>query len=866
MKSLIISEVEKKSILNKYTLNNQKTQVLNEELSKIGNLMGVTPKFNLVSEESIITKGVFDLPMFREYNKYLKNIGSEGAEEIFQKDISELSPRFKQDGITNDNLAAKARDYWSKQSLKGKTELTGQDDVSLVDWFLKEKYADEIFDINTRVLRTLEEKQNATLKSITTGLDMRLPNGSNPKFKDDFTADVSVDDVSITKADVDNSIDNLTEGEKFCDDKIKKLQDQRDAAKTSRDTNLLNDINTKIRQWEEVKKSLTEKKQIYESWKTNYDTIYNKIPKTKVTIAGIEYDMTRLTPFQKFILTNTVTKQFQFILTIFKMDEIAKLGSRAGVLEESLAGLRNALGQPPNSMNFKDIDAYTQKVVTTIKAFTGRPKDLGKKLNIIDTLNPFTKARTIFSEEWNKFLNMLDASDLTDVEKEQIKKTLLERFSSPKTSEKYQWTVFYDDIKTVLGRLGTNENGTELETELQKALKDKTLVEQSVIWVNYFKEVLLGKTWKEFLPFLLQTFTRLGWTGLLTGMRTAVAPILKFGINPKGILRTAFRLYLIKSTFTVSAATLIFGLKWGIYAAAEGLQLYPDYTKKAFDEYANDTWNAYMSDIKETFSTWPLTDFSFGPQDELVKTTGPFGGDITYRKYKYSEGIFRQNAAEWIMEWVSATKNAKSEEDVQNKQIETLQEWQQETKTNWVDNAIESAGPEGITDFINRVSKLPVYQQSILDIYKDSTIANHLYYEFGVSTELPPGFDVSKKTNKFDNFTPSLDNITGQVRVCESLPIKLKNGTQTCKGKSYRVDVFSPYAGSTLNKDENFEKFYEMAKQGNGSGPLYEKAKKMKEQELIYFTDDEEGKKPFPRVGDNLYRVEPLENIKSKLK
>jgi hypothetical protein len=868
MKSLIITEIEKKSILHNYTSNNSSSSTLNEELNKIGNLMGITPKLNLVSEESIITKGIFDLPMFKEYNKYLKNIGSEGAEELLQKDISELSPRLRQDGITNDNLAAKARDYWSKQSLKGETQLKGQDDVDLVDWFLKEKYADEIFDINTRVLRTLEEKQNSTLKSISTGLDLRLPNGTNPKFKENFTADVTIDDINLNKTDVDNSIDDLIEGEKFCDDKIKKLKDQKEVAKSQGNTNLLNDLNTKIRQWEDLKTTLTEKKQLYENWKVNYDTIYNKIPKTKIKIAGVEYDMTKLTPFQKFILTNTVTKQFQFILTIFKMAEIAKLGSKVGVLEESIAGLRNAIGQPPNSMNFKDIDAYTQKVVTTIKAFTGRPVDIGKKLSIFDALNPLSSARTTFSEEWNKFLNMLDASDLTDVEKEQIKKTLLERFSSPKTSEKYQWTVFYDDIKTVLGRLGTDENGVALQSELKKSLEEKTLFEQSVIYVKYFKEILLGKTWKEFIPFFIQTFTRLGFTGLLTGMRTAVAPLLKYGINPKGLLRTFFRLYLIKSTFSVAAATLIFGGKWLIYGLAEGLQLYPDLTKKTYEEWANETWNNYMDDIQDTFSTWPLSDFSFGEQDELVKTTGPFGGDIQYRKYKYSEGIFRQYAAEWFMEWISATRNAKSDEDVDIQQLEDLKEWQKETKTKWVDNAIEGAGPENTKTYLNVKTNLPVYQNTILDLLKDSTISSHLYYRFDFSTETPSGFDTQKGvTGKFDDFTPSLSNVMGQVRICETLPINLSNGTQKCKGNSWRVDAFNPYGTtSTLNRDENFDKFYVMAKSGVGSGPLFDKAKKMKEQEIVYITNPDEGQKSYPSIGIDMVNVEPIENIKSKLK
>jgi hypothetical protein len=211
-----------------------------------------------------------------------------------------------------------------------------------VDWFLKEKYADEIFDINTRVLRTLEEKQNSTLKSISTGLDLRLPDGTNPKFKDNFTTDVSVDDVSLTKSDVDKSIDDLIEGEKFCDNKIKKLQDQKEAAKSQGDTNLINNLNTKIRQWDELKKSLTEKRQIYENWKANYDTIYNKIPKTKVKIAGVEYDMTSLTAFQKFLMTNAITKQFQIIHTLSKMWQIYKVGNVAASLGDSIAGLRNA--------------------------------------------------------------------------------------------------------------------------------------------------------------------------------------------------------------------------------------------------------------------------------------------------------------------------------------------------------------------------------------------------------------------------------------------------------------------------------------------------------------------------------------------
>ena len=143
----------------------------------------------------------------------------------------------------------------------------------------------------------------------------------------------------------------------------------------------------------------------------------------------------------------------------------------------------------------------------------------------------------------------------------------------------------------------------------------------------------------------------------------------------------------------------------------------------------------------------------------------------------------------------------------------------------------------------------------------------NLYYRFDFSTETPPGFDTQKTvTGKFDNFTPSLSNVMGQVRICETLPINLSDGTQKCKGNSWRVDVFNPYDTSRLNHDENFNKYYDMAKSGVGSGPLFEKAKKMKEQEIIYVTNPDEGEKVYPSIGIDMVNVAPIENIKSKLK
>ena len=57
-----------------------------------------------------------------------------------------------------------------------------------------------------------------------------------------------------------------------------------------------------------------------------------------------------------------------------------------------------------------------------------------------------------------------------------------------------------------------------------------------------------------------------------------------------------------------------------------------------------------------------------------------------------------------------------------------------------------------------------------------------------------------------------------------------------------------------------------MAKSGVGSGPLFEKAKKMKEQEIIYVTNPDEGEKVYPSIGIDMVNVAPIENIKSKLK
>lgn len=388
MKSLIITENEKKIILEGYNLNQGKVKQLNEELNKISSMMGLDKKFNLINEESILTKGLFSLPMFKGFQKYLDNVGTEAAENLMKKDISELSSVLEREGVTNQNLSKKAKDFWSKESIKGETGLKGQEETELIDWFLKTKYADELANINNQILEELETHQNSVLKNITDGIDdMKLPDGGTPDFVTDL------DKLTYaTTTEINENITKLTKAEEFCESKLKKLRDEITVARTERNSALLKRLQEQETKWLDLKKELSNKKMLFNDWKTNADTIYNKIPKKTLKITdenGItkEYDMTNLSATQKFLLTNGVTKQFQIINTLVKMYDIWKTGNVLSSIAESVAGLRNALGQPPNSFDLTSVEAYTQNIVSTLKAVTGRPKP-GTTLKFWEKFSP----------------------------------------------------------------------------------------------------------------------------------------------------------------------------------------------------------------------------------------------------------------------------------------------------------------------------------------------------------------------------------------------------------------------------------------------------------------------------------------------
>lgn len=874
MKSIILTESERKHILENYSTNSKNTNLLKEELSKIAGLMGVKSNLNLISEEQIISKGIFSFPLFKGFQKYLTKLDSEAAENFTKKDISEFSQRLRNDGINSDNIADKAKKFWEVESGKGSTGLAGQEEVDLVNWFLKTKYADELANINTTILRTLENVQNSEVEMIINNIRQLNPASISNRVFDEVSGPLP----TVDKSEVDDMIGKLVNSEKQCDKAIEDIDSEILVARTRGDSNTVRALNDQKEQWKFLKEELKNKKEMYINWKTNVETIYNSTPKTKVIVSGKEYDMTNLSPLQKFIYTNTITKQFQFLLTIAKMAEISQIGSRLGALEESIAGLRNSLGQPPTTINFKDIDAYTQQVISTMKAFTGRAKDSTKKLNWLQALNPTSTARTDFAEEWRRFLNILDASDLSDAEKEQIKKTLLERFSNPNVGKNWQLAVLYDDVKTILGRMSADENGKVLESEFQKSLKGKPLAEKLGLYADNFKKQILGQL-GEYVKTILQTFIRFGFTGLVTGMRTAVAPLLKFGVNPKGLMRTFFRLYIIKTSCSVAVASIIYGLKEAIFGLGEVVGLF-DVTTLGTEEWQNETWNSYVKDLQESFESWPLTDFSFGETGETGKVT--LFRTREYKEYKYSEGIFRQYALEWFMEIRSAYDKTDSAEDQEQLNQETFAEWQKESGAKWTQNAIDSAGPEGVQNFVNEKTPTPLAQNAIignenitLSESDKVKIANHFYFKFQYTTESPKGFgdysyEDSKKTpnitNKFDGFTPRIDSLVGQNRICETKPILQKDGTKKCKGKSWRADVFLESSPSTLKIDDYLKEYVKLGRQENGSGPIWAKARAMVKNSNIYFTNESEGNKTNPSVGKDMVNVEPISNILNKLK
>jgi hypothetical protein len=867
MKSLIITENEKKIILEGYNLNQGKVKQLNEELNKISSMMGLDKKFNLINEESILTKGLFSLPMFKGFQKYLDNVGTEAAENLMKKDISELSSVLEREGVTNQNLSKKAKDFWSKESIKGETGLKGQEETELIDWFLKTKYADELANINNQILEELETHQNSVLKNITDGIDdMKLPDGGTPDFVTDL------DKLTYaTTTEINENITKLTKAEEFCESKLKKLRDEITVARTERNSALLKRLQEQETKWLDLKKELSNKKMLFNDWKTNADTIYNKIPKKTLKITdenGItkEYDMTNLSATQKFLLTNGVTKQFQIINTLVKMYDIWKTGNVLSSIAESVAGLRNALGQPPNSFDLTSVEAYTQNIVSTLKAVTGRPKP-GTTLKFWEKFSPdiANKMRTSFDDEWRSFINTLDASDLTDVEKDQIKKTILDKFAnSQKRGE--QAFIFTDDVKTILERCGTDENGKKIQSAYDKAMAEySTPLFKKYAWVKEFlNEYLFGKTWKDFAGNLLTAFVRLGFSGLVTGMRKALYPLIKYGLNAKGLIRTYLRIWMIKASFHGVILTLSLVIKNLAFLFCETFGLC-DITTKMYEDWSEGVWSEYFNGIGEAVKSFPTLSFKFGWEDDPYMGTNIMGRPRLKRNFTTGEIFFRQYAIEILMEMNFQMKKTKSEEDQNKLNQQAAADYQNETKTKWVENSIENAGPENVKLFLTTQSKLPVYQNSI----KDPTIKEHMYYKFTFTTEMPEeykGGAINKDAvSKFENFSTSLDKVAGQVRVCSTTPKQLPDGTQDCKGKSWRVDVFSPYAASSLNRDDNFEKYYKLAKDG-GSGPLYQKAKAMYDQELIYFTNEEEGNKPFPSIGTDMVNVEPINNIVKNLR
>ena len=637
MRSLLLTEEEKKSILGLYSNNNTNSHnSLITEKYRIKKLMNLN--------EGVDPSKIFqDVPGLKRLGKLisLSSEGDGGTKKVddFVNNLGEYSSKLRSKGVKNlDDLLKVAREW---QEANSKKFGTIADEAALIDRFIKENKIIE--EIETKLInKSLDDVTTQTSKSFD---ELEGLFGFDDVEKAELTDGTKLSEVK-TQTEIDDAVTKVSNTEETVRDILFDVQTQIKKYKAMVDKNLATPAQKELlgrlieqeaklgkylKQLEKHKEALVTASEQMDVAKTRSDNTLN--------FMGKSFDPQVLSPWQRAFYKMGLDKLPEFVNLIVRFTMRVLTFKRVKLLQEELAGQMARLIELQRMISsgyyspelLKELEYVSKEVQNLTKNLQGKDISFnykGNTPNAYEYFVRFIKGSTGFeatdiAEIWKRVTTMLQDSvtegKITQDEANIILKRIKNAYTNvdSKTGEEVTTSdmngllMLRSDLDGLAKESGytklTEELPTNSEVAAELAKGQSDIPSRLGRWFRSVKEYGLnfvnGEWWKNLFKGIGGIALRELLYGLPLNLKYYLRPLAK-GFNLKNVAIIIGRLALSKAASTVVIGFITSSLRYLYLFNIMGVtELTPD----EIENLAWRSWNEEMQkyrdiDVPEIFS------------------------------------------------------------------------------------------------------------------------------------------------------------------------------------------------------------------------------------------------------------------------
>ena len=637
MRSLLLTEEEKKSILGLYSNNNTNSHnSLITEKYRIKKLMNLN--------EGVDPSKIFqDVPGLKRLGKLisLSSEGDGGTKKVddFVNNLGEYSSKLRSKGVKNlDDLLKVAREW---QEANSKKFGTIADEAALIDRFIKENKIIE--EIETKLInKSLDDVTTQTSKSFD---ELEGLFGFDDVEKAELTDGTKLSEVK-TQTEIDDAVTKVSNTEETVRDILFDVQTQIKKYKAMVDKNLATPAQKELlgrlieqeaklgkylKQLEKHKEALVTASEQMDVAKVRGDNTLN--------FMGKSFDPQVLSPWQRAFYKMGLDKLPEFVNLIVRFVMRVISFKRVKLLQEELAGqmarlieLQRMITSGYNSPELlRELEYVSKEVQNLTKNLQGKDISFNYKGNTPNAYEYFVRfikgsigtEATDIAEIWKRVTSMLQNSvtegKITQDEANIILKRIKNAYTNvdSKTGEEVTTSdmngllMLRSDLDEIAKESGytklTEELPTNSEVAAELAKGQSDIPSRLGRWFRSVKEYGLGITtkdwWKNFFKGMVGITFRELLYGLPLNLKYYLRPLAK-GFNLKNVAIIIGRLALTKAASTVVIGSIASSVRYIYLMYIMGVtELTPD----EIENLAWRSWNEEMQkyrdiDVPEIFS------------------------------------------------------------------------------------------------------------------------------------------------------------------------------------------------------------------------------------------------------------------------
>lgn len=812
MKNIIITEEEKKQILNNYGISSNNNTNLISEHEKISKLMGIKTTKGFLFEGSGKYTWWTDLPGLSGWKTTFDNVEMSAIRQSIDGDMDLLSRTLKEKGINGTNISNKAYEWW-QNTMKAVGEVP--DGGTLVEKYLRANHPNALLEINNNLAKLAKESTESKVDDLIEEFRQfdESPELINGKVRGD------IDD--FDESGIDGVIENSSKGAEYANNKASELSNEARIERQKGNADMADELEAQAKKWRDLAKGFNDKANYYKKWKDVHTKYQESLP-TNVKIIGPdgalrEVDMSGMNVIQRWLWSNAIkgTLPLEFFYSLGRLMQFMFFKRNyTDMMLGDVSGLINAM-RTLGDEGQTTFDAYASRIRSTMGGMIGRagtkPGSAGANFNLGTLLKEgfgFGIGAKTMEQEWARFTKVLDASvGLTQSEKQQIKELVKQRYmlinnkeqtstSIRELSDWRGWAFFNEDIQSVAGKALENEKkeiGNALNSTKKTYLsKDTNLVDDIG---QFLKQLFVGDVFKNaviaFFSNLFRKSINLLVVGIPGGLKWTLRPILNRGITLRGVAESLFKLWVSKVAFISFSAGITY-----IYNYIKYLQEYYGVKEVAGEdtgkEYKKKIYEVWKSQMSTAFDVTPYYDIDYGW--EKIQEGEP---DIPQnRRYDAGIGIFNSYGLMWFKEMdaeVFTDENINVKEITDKKQEEWVNKFWDRSTREQQEAVKEQAGFNNI----KKVSEPNFRNLSGMGLTRSQakSIQRKLFFKpLPVNSAVIPA--------KVDDINPK--TLGGITFLCDKDLVREKGGI-VCSGNPIRIAICNDIYFD--NDDVNYKKY-----------------------------------------------------------